>query len=256
MNKDFELSLKENTYPPFQGLLTFLEKHQKGLSHINEKIYQKEDNVRKTFKTHQLGTCQEFAKLTLDDRIKFVKSKNICINCLGLNHYANQCKLTTTCRVCNKKHHSSLHNYNFQRRQSPILTIEHKVMQVKNKTSIRQYTTHLIKVFNSNNDELICRALIDSGAQKSSITKTLADKLNITQEHTKVKIAGFNSNLHSQVHKMIKIKLSSIYDNFKFETKALIVKDLSNKIPKFYMNNPVWPYLNYLKLADLEFYIH
>ncbi|UYV74590.1 hypothetical protein LAZ67_12000208 [Cordylochernes scorpioides] len=289
MNKDFELSLKENTFPTLQDLLTFLEKHRKGLDHINGKIYPKEDNVRKTFKTyqvntniikctycnssHKLGTCQEFAKLSLDDRIKFVRSKNLCINCLGANHYANHCKITATCKVCNRKHHTTLHNYNYQRRQGPISTTEHQANTseeqnqhqtvnhtvLSNNTSILEtnifLSTTLIKVFNPNNDELMCRALIDSGAQKSLITKTLADKLNITQEHTKVKIAGFNSTIQSQVNKIIKIKLSSIYDHFKFETKALIVKDLSNKIPNFYTHNPVWPHLNNLKLADPEFYI-
>ncbi|UYV72571.1 hypothetical protein LAZ67_9003800 [Cordylochernes scorpioides] len=289
MNKDFELSLKENTFPTLQDLLTFLEKHRKGLDHINGKIYQKEDNVRKTFKTyqvntniikctycnssHKLGTCQEFAKLSLDDRIKFVRSKNLCINCLGVNHYANHCKITATCKVCNKKHHTTLHSYNYHRRQGPISTTEHQANTseeqnqhhtvnhtvLSNNISILEtnifLSTALIKVFNSNNDELMCRALIDSGAQKSLITKTLADKLNIAQEHTKVKIAGFNSIMQSQVNKIIKIKLSSIYDNFKFETKALIVKDLSNKIPNFYTHNPVWPHLNNLKLADPEFYI-
>ncbi|UYV70535.1 hypothetical protein LAZ67_7003438 [Cordylochernes scorpioides] len=288
MNKDFELSLKENTFPTLQDLLTFLEKHRKGLDHINGKIYQKEDNVRKTFKTyqvntniikctycnssHKLGTCQEFAKLSLDDRIKFVRSKNLCINCLGVNHYANHCKITATCKVCNKKHHTTLHNYNYQRRQGPISTTEHQANTsveqnqhqtvnhtvLSNNTSILEtniyLSTALIKVFNSNNDELMCRALIDSGAQKSLITKTLADKLNITREHTKVN-AGFNSTIQSQVNKIIKIKLSSLYDNFKFETKALIVKDLLNKIPNFYTHNPVWPHLNNLKLADPEFYI-
>ncbi|UYV76985.1 hypothetical protein LAZ67_14002708, partial [Cordylochernes scorpioides] len=289
MNKDFELSLKENTFPTLQDLLTFLEKHRKGLDHINGKIYRKEDNVRKTFKTyqvntniikciycnssHKLGTCQEFAKLSLDNRIKFVRSKNLCINCLGVNHYANHCKITATCKVCNKKHHTTLHHYNYQRRQGPISTTEHQANTseeqnqhetvnhtvLSNNTSILEtniyLSTALMKVFNSNNDKLMCRALIDSGAQKSLITKKLADKLNIAQEHTKVKIAGFNSTMQSQVNKIIKIKLSSIYDHFKFETKALIVKDLSNKIPNFYTHNPVWPHLNNLKLADPEFYI-
>ncbi|UYV83977.1 hypothetical protein LAZ67_X000770 [Cordylochernes scorpioides] len=35
MNKDFELSLKENTFPTLQDLLTYLEKHRKELDHIN-----------------------------------------------------------------------------------------------------------------------------------------------------------------------------------------------------------------------------
>ncbi|UYV63147.1 hypothetical protein LAZ67_2003292 [Cordylochernes scorpioides] len=109
----------ENTFSTLQDEFTFLEKHRKGLDSINGKIYQKEDNVRKTFKTyqvntniikctycnssHKLGTCQEFAKLSRDDRIKYVRSRNLCINCLGVNHYANNCKITDTCRVCNKK---------------------------------------------------------------------------------------------------------------------------------------------------------
>ncbi|UYV61437.1 hypothetical protein LAZ67_1004850 [Cordylochernes scorpioides] len=185
--------------------------------------------------------------------------------------YALGCKITATCKVCNKKHHTTLHSYNYQRRQGPISTTEHQANTsveqnqhqtvnhtvLSNNTSIIEtnifLSTALIKVFNPNNDELMCRALIDSGAQKSLITKTLADKLNIAQEHTKVKIAGFNSTMQSQVNKIIKIKLSSIYDHFKFETKALIVKDLSNKIPNFYTHNPVWPHLNNLKLADPEF---
>ncbi|UYV64960.1 hypothetical protein LAZ67_3002566 [Cordylochernes scorpioides] len=70
-----------------------------------------------------------------------------------------------------------------------------------------------------------------------------------------IAVRGFNSTIQSHVNKIIKIKLSSIYDHFKFETKALIVKDLSNKIPNFYTHNPVWPHLNNLKLADPEFYI-
>ncbi|UYV60673.1 hypothetical protein LAZ67_1001831 [Cordylochernes scorpioides] len=41
MNKDFELSLKENTFPTLQDLLTFLEKHRKGLDHINGKYIKK-----------------------------------------------------------------------------------------------------------------------------------------------------------------------------------------------------------------------
>ncbi|UYV82844.1 hypothetical protein LAZ67_22001050 [Cordylochernes scorpioides] len=155
MNKDFELSLKENTFPTLQDLLTFLEKHRKGLDHINGKIYQKEDNVRKTFKTyqvntniikctycnssHKLGTCQEFAKLSLDDRIKFVRSKNLCINCLGVNHYANNCKITSTCKVCNRKHHTLPFIIIIIKDDKVLFQIPNiKLIQVKNKTSIRQ----------------------------------------------------------------------------------------------------------------------
>ncbi|UYV63054.1 hypothetical protein LAZ67_2002992 [Cordylochernes scorpioides] len=252
-------------------LLNYLELKE----NINTKIEETKINLSLSFlyPLLKLGTCQEFAKLSLDDWIKFVRSRNLCINCLGVNHYANHCKITVTCKVCNRKHHTTLHHYNYRRRQGPISTTEHQANTseeqnhhqtvnhtvLSNNTSILEtnifLSTVLIKVFNPNNDELMCRALIDSGAQKSLITETLADKLNIAQEHTKVKIAGFNSTIESQVNKIIKIKLSSIYDNFKFETKALIVKDLSYKIPNFYTHNPIWPHLNNLKLADPEFYI-
>ncbi|UYV60969.1 hypothetical protein LAZ67_1002943 [Cordylochernes scorpioides] len=262
--KCFDIDLKDNIpHGDYDNDNDYYDREETPTAMNREETPTAMNRVKCTYcnSSHKLGTCQEFAKLSLDDRIKFVRSKNLCINCLGVNHYANHCKLTATCKVCNRKHHTTLHNYNYQRRQGPISTTEHQANTseeqnqhqtvnhtvLSNNTSILEtnifLSTSLIKVFNSNNDELMCRALIDS------------DKLNIAQEHTKVKIAGFNSTIQSQVNKIIKIELSSIYDNFKFETKALIVKDLSNKIPNFYMHNPVWPHLNNLKLADPEFYI-
>ncbi|UYV63753.1 hypothetical protein LAZ67_2005511 [Cordylochernes scorpioides] len=180
MNKDLELSLKKNTFPTLQDLSTFLEKHIKGLDHINGKYIKK--------------------KLMLGRPLKLIK---------------RQGPISTT-----------EHQANTSQEQNQHQTVNHTVLS--NNASILEtnifLSTALIKVFNSNNDELMCRALIDSSAQKSLITKTLADKLNIAQEHTKVKIAGFNSTIQSQVNKIIKIKLSSIYDNFKYLIEPGLIK--------------------------------
>ena len=62
---------------------------------------------------HWLSQCDEFKKKSLKDRFNFVRSKNICDNCLVPGHFSNSCPKESFCRVtgCNvhTKHSSFLH---------------------------------------------------------------------------------------------------------------------------------------------------
>lgn len=57
---------------------------------------------------HKLCFCKEFVKEEVDARRDFVLKNRICFNCLG-NHSVRFCQKPTSCRICNKKHHSLLH---------------------------------------------------------------------------------------------------------------------------------------------------
>ena len=63
-----------------------------------------------------LSHCDEFKKKPLKDRFNFLRSKNICNNCLVPDHFSNSCLKGSFCRVagCNvcTKHSSFLHPKN------------------------------------------------------------------------------------------------------------------------------------------------
>ncbi|XP_028395694.1 uncharacterized protein LOC114519723 [Dendronephthya gigantea] len=60
---------------------------------------------------HWLSQCQAFKKLTVEDRHKLVRRKNLCINCLVSGHFVKDCPKGSFCRVsdCKEKHSTFLH---------------------------------------------------------------------------------------------------------------------------------------------------
>ncbi|XP_072400226.1 uncharacterized protein [Diabrotica undecimpunctata] len=73
------------------------------------------DRAKKCFccssNAHKLYTCEKFLSLTGFERWRFVKDKELCINCLYPRHMVSQCNSTKTCMKCNKRHHTLLHKH-------------------------------------------------------------------------------------------------------------------------------------------------
>ncbi|GFQ69849.1 integrase catalytic domain-containing protein [Trichonephila clavata] len=58
---------------------------------------------------HTLSRCDTFLKLSVQGRSDFVKTKNVCFNCLTQFHGVKTCKSKFRCKRCKKPHHSLLH---------------------------------------------------------------------------------------------------------------------------------------------------
>lgn len=61
-------------------------------------------------KQHPLYTCPNFNTLAVNSRFDLAKKYHLCFNCLK-KHTKNDCKSKSTCKNCNKRHHSLLHGY-------------------------------------------------------------------------------------------------------------------------------------------------
>ncbi|XP_058456928.1 uncharacterized protein LOC131434280 [Malaya genurostris] len=57
---------------------------------------------------HSPFNCEMFRKLTATQRFDAAKKNALCINCLSPTHVVKNCS-SGTCRVCNQKHHTMLH---------------------------------------------------------------------------------------------------------------------------------------------------
>ena len=59
----------------------------------------------------QLSQCHAFKKLTVEDRYKLARAKNLCNNCLVPGHFVKDCPKRSFCRVhdCKEKHSTFLH---------------------------------------------------------------------------------------------------------------------------------------------------
>ena len=59
-------------------------------------------------KPHALFECNEFKKLSVEERGNVVRKFHLCFNCLSSGHGDRNCQ-SGTCRKCSKRHHTLLH---------------------------------------------------------------------------------------------------------------------------------------------------
>lgn len=58
---------------------------------------------------HPLYQCDDFGKLPLAGRMKFVKQHQLCVNCLHAGHQDKDCENPWNCCHCALRHHSLIH---------------------------------------------------------------------------------------------------------------------------------------------------
>lgn len=58
---------------------------------------------------HRLEECEEFKSRDYTERLKFVRDKALCYNCLIPFHRASRCRRKDVCRDCDQKHSPLLH---------------------------------------------------------------------------------------------------------------------------------------------------
>jgi len=198
-NKEWENSITDADIPSIQRLTDFLEhrchmleaisrKNQpsshvqaksnqiKAASYVNAKVAP----CQKCKGSHQIYACEQFLKLSPEDRMKFVKENKLCWNCLKVSsHMAKACK-SSSCKTCGKRHNTLLHiskgesdtqvttpSSQTTRSESSVSNVAHATMP--NLASQVFLSTAIADVCDSQGKRQTCRILLDSGSQMNFI---------------------------------------------------------------------------------------
>ena len=76
----------------------------------DDKVAIRQKPCMKCKKQHSLNDCQDFLKLTLEQRKEFVQSKGLCFGCLTWGHVNKNCQRKSVCKICGKFHPTLLHD--------------------------------------------------------------------------------------------------------------------------------------------------
>lgn len=114
--REWEHHKSENDTPSLENLKQFLKGKADLLETLEsrrsdgEEYQMVNDGSHCTFckGAHAIQNCDDFLKLSKNERKKHVKQARMCSNCLGRGHYKNFCK-ADACEKCNAKHHVLLH---------------------------------------------------------------------------------------------------------------------------------------------------
>ncbi|XP_013189615.2 uncharacterized protein LOC106134183 [Amyelois transitella] len=211
---------------------------------------------------HYICHCTDFTTLTVEQRRDFAKNNNLCFNCLVKGHSIRNCRQRTTCRTCNYKHHTLLHNENLITKtaiaDSPDSDKESCSSEPVQITSMKVFSpekqvllaTAQVGIKNRNETLIHLRALVDQGSQATFITESAVQLLNLKKTLLETNITGI-SNHAVKSRYVVNFDIYSPLDS-KWVTKisAHVLTKLTPLIPTRELDISQWSEFNTIPLSD------
>lgn len=321
LKKEWEKSLAgTNDYPTFQVFNEFLKLQLRILENLErdrEASSSSESQIKRksahntTVKTssptcgycsqpHFIFQCDEFQQLSLADRYKAQREKELCSNCLFKGHPVNECRSKGSCRLCMERHHTLLHydkkptdankprqklsnqpkgKNKLKPRQNHLVNTEEIETVEENEdnettetsedeseetpedyTGLNATVTHtevllstaLIRVYSESGQSATVRALLDTGAETSFVSETVAQTLRLPRRKTKVRVSGLQGTQTGLIKYSTKLQFTAVHDDSRrFELQAYVLHTITNYRPKRFSPQK-FAELQHLVLADPE----
>lgn len=294
-HKHWELKLTKDVLPKFSELQEFLEARWQSLEMIssnNFAINEDQSSIVQTKSSqleghkrvslggqnlvkkkcifcssddHFITSCPKYLILELEARIQFIKSKNLCFNCLKLGHALRSCKSKATCQQCGRNHHTSIHS---DKRVGVATTgqqVHSSKSDDKKSTSgvvqripiprkIVMLATAVIEIYATSGEIFTVKALIDQGSEHAIIRSRLAKRLGLVRIPDFSTIKGIGDTVVESEPASVNFKIrSAVHSSFTIEVEAISMEKITGDLPSVPIDRKAWPHLQGLKLADLNF---
>lgn len=209
---------------------------------------------------HNLTECKAFKEMKVEERIKFIKSKQICRVCLEHTN-DTRCNKNSRCTTCNGTHNSILHNPEHKRRKDTKTEIQEPKKSTThhsstNKASQQMVTclpTAQIRVRDQLGELQTLRALIDQCSQSTFITERAAQLLKIPKHKTDIEIYGVANIKSGSVKYTVNMTVHPRFEsNHVHHMEAKVLKTLTGTHPETQLVNPRSETQN-LTMADPDF---
>lgn len=228
---------------------------------------------------HYILFCPAYKAKTTEERLEALREHRLCFNCLG-RHRLIDCRTRQSCQKCGERHHTSTH---LDRAQSetpvrgptnsdefsaaiipateptPNQWLDH-YSNVTSAFASNTYTkpavllaTYTVLVTAHQGHSLPARALIDQGAELSFVSEQFARKVGVNKLRTTISLHGIGNSSAGITHGVWSLEIKSLYSNHGIQIHAHLFPVLTAHIPSFSVENPHWPHLEGLQLADPEF---
>ncbi|XP_050682068.1 uncharacterized protein LOC126977342 [Leptidea sinapis] len=296
-HKLWEQSLENSTsIPTYEDLISFLEKRFRTMEMVNisqppqrhtPKTVQQSPRATtaKSFATeventctfcsqnHYICHCKGFASLPVPERQDFVKKNNICFNCLVKGHSVVNCRQSTVCKKCGRRHHTLIHftspkddnaGNTAKERDSPKgnstagpKTSCNVSVNLKAETNddLVILATAVVYVDSKNSGTYALRALVDQGSQGSFISEGAAQLLKLNRIPVNGKISGISNSSVVTTKSMVSLTVHSTKDNAStFKVNAYVLRKLTSLLPSREFPQDTWPLSMQLDLADPNFH--
>ncbi|XP_076301867.1 uncharacterized protein LOC143219991 [Lasioglossum baleicum] len=274
--KHWERSLGSRTSPPsLSELLEFLEKTVRTQEAVETRAGTRRSASRVTVarvKTHLTSTenevaqkrstcslcqgrhpiyfCQAFKGKSPSEKLQWVKSSGLCLNCLG-HHEASACRNTHKCHQCAQPHHTTLHDAIRGAASTRVNSmVTSNVSGLQNDTGAILLATALISVGAQGRTRIV-RALIDPCSEVTLVSEALVQALRAPRSSCSHVVVGAGDTPTSTVRGKATLTMSPRdQPSVCRSVEALILPRLTSYRPPGHRGSLTWPHISGLTLAD------
>lgn len=238
---------------------------------------------------HRIYTCPKFESLSPQERSRQVRRLHRCVSCLG-NHDLTTCTSQSTCRTCQKRHHTLLHypltpaavaeshaaapdqrslhtsSQQSQDRPQPSLppkgplsnnSSSHVALPCASQTDLTTVLlgTTLVHVTAANGHSQVLRGLIDSGSTSSFLSEHAAQILRAPREPSHMQVTGIDVSA-SRTRGLVRLDLSGLNGDVIVHSHPLhILETISVPLPRATITPEVVQLTKKYLLADPSFHM-
>ena len=228
--------------------------------------------------SHRLFTCDQFLKISVQQRRNYVKQSKRCFNYLQVytrrHAYSKQ-----VCRQCNSRPHILLHfdkhqhydarsvNNNSPTNGKGPLTNNKLTANEQNNapTEVNTYCTFkgktqnqvflataIVELRNNSGQYIPCSALLDSASQSHFITERRGQRLRLSKTQTHSSIQGIN-NSSAVTNHYVSIHKRSRHTDWHDSLNCAVWSDITGITPATKLDTSCWRIPTDIKLADENF---
>lgn len=213
--------------------------------------------------SHSIRQCQTFISKPPKERYQFAKDHHLCLNCLSSKHNTVNCSSKRTCQTCQKRHHTLLHfpseliNVAQPSNTIPAADLQSTAMLVAStRLQAVLLSTMQVDVISVDNTKHTLRALLDTGAQASFITKSCADRLSLPRRPCRTRINTFSGVPVNNVSSIMSIMLTPRGKlTPALPLDVMVVSKITDDTPTTLISSNSWPHITDLFLADPTYQI-
>ncbi|KAK2578820.1 hypothetical protein KPH14_011854 [Odynerus spinipes] len=200
------------------------------------------DKIKSNATDHESANCEKAKGMSLTERRESVRKKHACFNCLKTGHGFKTCRVNLKCAWC-KRRHVILMCPEMEKREmaSKSIGTERSECSLANFCSDPQVFMQTLRVkLRNDHSEIVIRAIIDTGSQKSYITEEAAARMcydSIAEQVMSHSLfGGWKSG--AVKHKSYIVRLKSLDDSYSCKFVARDQKIICEDIPP--VKNGMW----------------
>ena len=229
---------------------------------------------------HWLSQCDDFKKLRLYDRYKFVRDGNLCLNCLVPGHFVKDCPKKSFCKIqgCTEKHSTFLHNDRDRdqketpananstesRKTEPAAPstqgnngyVQGGTFQASDGSSVVGLSIVPVKVkAKGQGKNVLTYAFLDSGSNTSFCTDDLLRKLGVKGEKANLSLTTMQTVNEPIECSLVNLEVSDLNDSITVDLPMVYSRpSLPVSTDTIGAQEDVnrWPHLNGIKLRSIE----